>query len=63
MPLYVQIDFRKDGRLGAWWSRDTSFYGLNTPVSETRVRDVLISLADQLDPLESESEESEDEVS
>ena len=51
MPLYIKIDFRPDGHLGAWWTRDE--YGMNkatTDIDETRIRDVLIALADKIDP-------------
>jgi hypothetical protein len=53
MPLYVKIDFREDGRLGAWWTREEHGFGrhLNSIVAETRVRDVLVALADELDPI------------
>jgi hypothetical protein len=54
MPLFIKIDFRKDGRLGAWWSHDDPFYwkneSMHTEIGETRIRDVLIALADEIDP-------------
>jgi hypothetical protein len=61
MPLYIKIDFRRDARLGAWWARDSwdSWNGdklpptvLTTTIEETRVRDVLIAVADAIDPLD-----------
>lgn len=55
MPYYIKIDFRFDGTLGAWHSRDEpSSYPaskLTTTISKTRVRDVLIALANELDPV------------
>ena len=51
MPLFVKVDFRQDGRLGAWWTREEcAWHKITTQISETRVRDVLIALADELDP-------------
>lgn len=55
MPLWIQIDFRTNGQLGAWWSRDHpsgwTLPDMGTRVGETRVREVLIALANELDPL------------
>lgn len=53
MPLFVKIDFRADGKLGAWWTRDeNAWHKTTTQIGETRVRDVLIALADEIDPEE-----------
>jgi peptide subunit release factor 1 (eRF1) len=54
MPLYVKIDFRGDNsRLAAWHSREaTAGWGeLQSSISETRLRDVFIALADEIDPI------------
>jgi hypothetical protein len=57
MPLYVIIDFRADGHLGAWWSRSAPSDGfslwanLKTTVNETTLRNVFHALADELDPI------------
>ena len=54
MPLYVKIDFRADGALGAWWSRDEpaiwKISTMNTTVCETSIRKTLLALADEIDP-------------
>jgi hypothetical protein len=54
MPLYVKIDFRADGRLGAWWSRDVPTFlkdsTMNTTISETSIRKTLLALANEIDP-------------
>ncbi len=58
MPLYIKIDFRLDAGLGAWWSRSAELRWIdneestvrNTRIRETRIRDVLIAIADQIDP-------------
>jgi hypothetical protein len=56
MPLFIKIDFRRNGRLGAWWSRDEittwKWKEMSTLQDEGRIRDVLIGLADELDPVE-----------
>ena len=62
MPLFVKIDFRADGRLGAWWTRAPAFGGgdfskTTTSIEETRIRDVFIALADELDPETPEADE------
>ena len=57
MPFYIKIDFRKNARLGAWHSREIpdsvewNRLGLTTQIDEVRVRNVLIALADEIDPL------------
>lgn len=62
MPLYIKIDFRKNGQLAAWWSRDEPYKWeieqMNSTISETRIRDVLIALADDLDPIEEPTPDS-----
>ena len=58
MPLYIKIDFRVDSTLGAWWSRkptsawddDKTPTVLSTDVNETRIRNVLIAIANAIDP-------------
>lgn len=51
MPLFIKIDFRKNGHLGAWWTReDNGFQKINTTIDQTSIRGVLIALADELDP-------------
>jgi hypothetical protein len=50
VPLFIKIDFREDGHLGAWWSRDERRTGLTTAIDETSIRKVLIALADEIDP-------------
>lgn len=63
MPLYIKIDFREDGHLGAWWSRNEPTLwktaAMSTNQDETSIRGVLISLADELDPDVPPVEESE----
>jgi hypothetical protein len=55
MPLYVKIDFRSDGRLSGWYTRDLDwpnpFAKCHSTISETRVREVLIAIANEIDPL------------
>ena len=55
MPLFIKIDFRINGRLGAWWSRDEPWQwnigDMHTNVDESRIRDVLVALADEIDPV------------
>jgi len=54
MPLFVKVDFRGDGKLGAWWTRDTGyeqFANTTTNISETRLRDTFIAVADEIDPI------------
>ena len=55
LPLYIKIDFRgDDNKLSAWVSRDDpykiSWSTLKSTISETRIRRVLIALANQIDP-------------
>lgn len=57
MPYYIKIDFRSDGTLGAWHSRlepESPAWNrlqLKSTTSKVRVRDVLIALADEIDPI------------
>lgn len=56
MPLYIKIDFRADGLLSAWYSRDEPHTGewarkeqpLTSNIKERDVCDVLRSLANEL---------------
>ncbi len=54
MPLFIKIDFRKDGLLGAWYSRDTPHSGewasgeLITKIKGRDVCVVLRELANEL---------------
>lgn len=61
MPLYIKIDFRKNGHLGAWWSRDEqqNWNNVTTEIDETSIRRTILALADQLDPDAAPVEESE----
>ena len=51
MTLFVKLDFRPDGKLGAWWTREEgAWHKTNTTIAETRIRKVLVALADEIDP-------------
>lgn len=67
MPLFIKIDFRLNGRLGAWWSRDDpSTWKLETMVTNvnvSRIRDVLIAIADEIDPIMESDAPHEEKVS
>lgn len=60
MPFYIKIDFRESGALGAWYGRDepSDWWKSEcktirtTTVNETRVRDVLLAIANQIDPVD-----------
>lgn len=66
MPLFVKIDFRTDGKLGAWWTRETYASGepdwskTTTRVAETRIRKVFAALADEIDPERSHKKKIEE---
>lgn len=52
MPLFIKVDFRENGTLGGWWTRnEVGFCKTTTKISETRIRDVLIAVADEIDPI------------
>lgn len=52
MPLFIKIDFRGDGALGVWFTRDEgTFHKTTTTIKETRIREALIALADEIDPV------------
>lgn len=66
MPYFIKIDFREEGTLVAWHNRDQpqawKLENMHTNISESRIRDVLIALADELDPLDAIEQESPDGI-